>query len=399
MPSRVVVVGACAAGLTAIEELRRGGFTGSIVAVGDEVHLPYDRPPLSKQILSGDWKPEQTFLRPDQLDKLDVDWRLNRQATSLDMGRQHVALSDGTEVGYDGLVIATGVTPRRLPHGHELVNVHTLRSVDDALELRASLLSARALAVVGAGFLGAEVAAVARAMGREVTLIDPLAAPMVRALGREVSSRFTALHEEHGVAVRCGIGVAGLEGANGAVSAVHLTDGSTIRADVVLVAIGCVPATEWLTGSGLSLTNGVDCDEFCQAAPGIVAAGDVASWLHPNVGRVRVEHRMNATEQAMFAARALVGNLVPFRPIPYFWSDQYDVKVQAYGFPSESASFLLVSEDVEGRRFAGVYETNGHVVGALTWNMPAAARKLRVLVAERSPVSAVDVDRLPAAAT
>jgi 3-phenylpropionate/trans-cinnamate dioxygenase ferredoxin reductase component len=388
--SRIVVVGGSAAGLTAIETLRREGYEGSIVVVSDEAHSPYDRPPLSKQVLSGAWEPTKAALRPPPaLEALDVDWRFQRRAVSLDLARRVVHLSDDTELEFDGLVIATGVAPRRLGAGHELAGVHTLRSIDDAAALRGGLISAKSLVVVGAGFLGAEVAAVARSMGVEVTMVDPLAAPMIRPLGPYVGDRLAALHREHGVDVRCGIGVVGLGEHAGGVSDVVLTDGSTITADVVLVAIGSIPAVGWLEGSGLSLTDGVDCNEFCEAADGVVAAGDVASWIHPEFGRLRVEHRMNATEQGMAAAKTLLGRREPFRPVSYFWSDQYTVKVQAYGLTGGDARFHLVDEVAAEGKFCGVYEVDGRVVGALTWNMPTAARTLRPHVVDRSAIANV----------
>lgn len=389
MLSQVVVVGGSAAGLSAVETLRREGYDGPIALIGDEVHLPYDRPPLSKQILKGVWESTRLALRPSSaLNALEVEWLLNRRAESLDMQQRVVRLSNGCECQFDGLIIATGVTPRRLAAGHELANVHTLRSLEDAAKLREGLLNSRSVVIVGAGFLGAEVAAAAREMGRDVVLVDPLAAPMVRQLGAYVGSRFADLHREKGVSVRCGVGVQAMLGRNGTVSEVVLSDGSAVPADLVLVAIGSVPATDWLAGSGLPLTNGVDCDEFCQAAPGVVAAGDVASWLDPELGRVRVEHRMNATEQGIAAARTLLGRREPFRPVPYFWSDQFTIKLQAYGSTGADLRFHPVQVDGKNR-FSGVYESSGRVVGALAWNMAKEARTLRTLVVERAPIDSV----------
>ncbi|MCM2393535.1 NAD(P)/FAD-dependent oxidoreductase [Streptomyces albipurpureus] len=384
--SRIVVVGASAAGLTAAETLRREGFTGRLTLIGEEQHPPYDRPPLSKQILKGEWQPERIALRPaEALDGLDAEWLLGRKAVSLDVAGRTIELADGVQVPFDGLVVATGVRPRRLPFARELDGVHALRDLEDALKLRDSLRSVPSVVVIGAGFLGAEAAAVARELGCPVSLVDPLSAPMVRQLGGDVASRVASLHRAHGVDVRCDTGVTGFTEDRGRVAGVRLDDGSEIPAEVVLVAIGSVPAVEWLRDSGLPVGDGVLCDEFCEAAPGIVAAGDVASWVHPDHGRIRVEHRMNATEQGMAAARTLLGRRLPFAPVPYFWTDQYDVKIQAYGRPCADADFTVVSGGPDGGPFAGVYGQNGRITAGVTWNMPREARALRAQVIERAP--------------
>ena len=383
--SRIVVVGASAAGLTAVETLRREGFTGRIAVVGDEPRLPYDRPPLSKQVLRGTWEPGRVALRGDDvIAGLDAEWLLGNAAIDADIGARRITLSDGRVLGYDGLVIATGVTPRRLPHGHELAGVHTLRTLDDALALRKGLLAAKSVVVIGAGFLGAEAAAVARQLGRDVTLVDPLPAPMVRQFGAQVGELVARLHTGNGVRVRCATGVTALTSDAGQVSGVNLDDGAHVAAELVLVAIGSTPNVGWLEGSGLSLGNGVECDALCQAAPGVVAAGDVASWLYPGVGRLRVEHRMNATEQGTAAARNLLGNGIPFAPVSYYWTDQFDVKIQTYGVAGQDADFRVVAGDPANGRFAAVYGMDGRTTAALTWNMPKEARTLRRLVVERA---------------
>jgi 3-phenylpropionate/trans-cinnamate dioxygenase ferredoxin reductase subunit len=373
----VVVVGVSAAGNTAAHTLRREGFDGEITMIGAEARMPYDRPPLSKQILAGTWEPERVALPA----AADVTWRLGVSATQLDVPARRLALSDGSELSYDGLVVATGVVPRQLPFGHDLAGVHVLRTLDDALALRKDLVPSAAVVIVGAGFLGAEAAAVARQLGKEVTLVDPLPAPMIRQFGAQIGGVIARLHTEHGVSVRTGMGVTSLAGAGGRVVSVTLSDGTTVRADVVLVAIGSVPATGWLAGSGLSLTNGVDCDEMCRAAPGVVAAGDVASWVHPGLGRrVRFEHRMNATEQAIAAAKTLLGRGEPFAPVPYFWTDQYDVRIQAHGMCTEHAEVAVVHGDIADGRFAAVYRDQGTIAAALGWNMPRETMRLRATI-------------------
>ncbi|MFD5079331.1 NAD(P)/FAD-dependent oxidoreductase [Streptomyces sp. NPDC058371] len=383
---RTVVVGVSAAGLTAAETLRREGYTGRLTLVGAEPHLPYDRPPLSKQILRGSWTPDRVALRrEDALAALDAEWLLGQAAAGLDVAARTVTLDGGQLLGYDGLVIATGVAPRSLPQGHELAGVHLLRTLDDALALREGLLSAGSVVIVGAGFLGAEAASVARELGADVTLVDPLPAPMIRQLGAQVAGLVTQLHTRHGVRVRTRTGVRRLAGENGRVVGVHLDDGSLVPADLVLVAVGSAPAVGWLGGSGLPLGDGVECDALCRAAPGVVAAGDVASWHHPDLGRLRVEHRMNATEQGTAAALTLLGGGRPFAPVPYFWTDQYDVKIQAYGVTRQEAEFRVVAGHPDEGRFAALYGARGRVVGALSWNMPREARALRPYVAEHVP--------------
>lgn len=387
----VVVVGAAAAGLTTAEALRRAGYDGKLTMIGAEEHLPYDRPPLSKQILAGTWERDKINLRqPDMLSTLDAEWLLGSPATGLDVAARQVTLANGTVVGYDGLVIATGVTPRQLPFGHELSGVHTLRTVDDALALRERLTAGTRLVIVGCGFLGAETAAVAAGLGADVTLVDPLPAPMIRQFGATIGGEIAKLHESHGVRVLTSIGVAGISGVGGRVTSVALDDGRTLPADVVLVAIGSVPATGWLADSGLSLGNGIDCDEQLQAAPGIVAAGDVASWPHPQLDeRIRLEHRMNATEQGLAAANTLLGKGTPFAPVPYFWTDQYDVKIQAYGtFPADAELAYIDGDPAEGK-FTAEYRRGERVYGVLGWNMPKQTRTLRARILDTMETKAV----------
>lgn len=385
---QVVVVGVSAAGLTAAETLRREGYAGRLVLVDGDPRPPYDRPPLSKQLLKGDWTEERLALRPPTaLEGLGAEWRLGVRAERLDLVAGRVALADGASVAFDGLVVATGVRARTLPFAAGVAGAHVLRTVEDALALRRELVPGAAVVVVGAGFLGTEAAAVATELGCRVSVVDPLELPLQRQLGPRIGERIAGLHREHGVALHCGRGVADVRQAAGRVAGVVLDDGSEIPADVLLVAIGAEPVTDWLRGSGLVLDNGVQCDELCRAAPGVVAAGDVASWLHPTLGRLRLEHRMNATEQGMAAARTLLGLGTPFAPVPYFWSDQYDVRVQVYGRPTD-ADFTAVEGSLDEGPFAAVQrDAAGRITAVAGWNMPRQLRGLRQELVDQQAVA------------
>ncbi|MFD9946400.1 NAD(P)/FAD-dependent oxidoreductase [Nonomuraea sp. NPDC059023] len=374
--NRIVIVGASIAGLTAAQTLRREGFEGHLTLVGAEPHLPYDRPPLSKQVLAGTWEPEriQPFDTGHYAD-LGVHLRLGRAATAVDLPGKAVVLDD-ERLGYDGLIIATGVCPRRPPWPH----VHVLRTVDDAVRLRTALRHLPRLAVIGAGFLGAEVAATARTLGCDVTLIDPAPQPMARQLGSRLGARVARLHREHGVIVRTTTNVRRV-----APDGVETHDGGFVQADLVVAAIGCTPATAWLAGSGLPLGDGIECDDRGRAAPAVYAAGDVASWHNPAFGtRMRLEHRLNAAEHAAAVARNLLGADRPYAPIPYFWSDQFTTKIQAYGILPADAEITLEHGELTGDRFVVAYRRHGHTVGLLGWNSP---RELRTLRAAWRPIT------------
>ena len=386
--NRIVVVGASLAGLSAVEALRGAGYEGELVAVGAEAALPYDRPPLSKQVLQGAWEPEQANLRDAaHYDPLDVDWHLGRRAASLDLDRRAVVLDDGEPLAFDGLVIATGATPRTLPDSGTppLDGVFVLRTMEDCLALRKELEGGPRVCVVGGGFIGSEVAASCRTRGLEVTVLEALPAPLARAFPPEMGAACANLHREHGVDLRTSVGVEGLDG-RGRVEQVRLAGGGSVAADVVVVGVGVVPATDWLESSGLELRNGVVCDETCAtAAPGVVAAGDIARWPNRLFGEeMRVEHWSNAVEQGAAAAKRLLtsGDVAePFAPVPYFWSDQYDTKIQFLGRAVPDDTVAVVDGSLEEGRFVALFGRAGRLVGALAFNRPRQLMAYRRLIA------------------
>lgn len=382
----VVVVGSALAGLRAAEELRGAGYGGRLVMVGAETHHPYDRPPLSKQVLAGAWEPDRTALRTQPYEDLDLDWRLGCHAAALEVAERAVILSHGERIEFTGAVLATGAIPRTLPDTPPLAGIHVLRTLDDCLALRAELEHNPRVVVVGAGFIGAEVAATCRGRGLEVTVLEALPAPMVRGLGPALGDALGALHRDEGVDLRLRTAVAGFEG-HQRVERVLLGDGTTIPADVVLVGIGVRPATDWLDGSGLTIEDGVVCDETCAAAPGIVAAGDVARWPNPlfDGESMRLEHWTNAAEQGVYAAQRLLNpdSVAPFAPVPFVWSDQYDVKIQVAGRVRGDDRIEIVDGDVAERRFVAAVGRDGRLVGAVAFNRPRVLMQYRRLIAER----------------
>ncbi|WP_374119513.1 NAD(P)/FAD-dependent oxidoreductase [Streptomyces sp. RKAG290] len=390
MLNRIVVVGAAAAGLTAVETLRAKGYAGGLTLVGDEPHPPYDRPPLSKELLTEGWEPPSTWLRKQEvMAAVDVDLRLGCRATGLDQAARSITLSTGEELPYDAAIIATGLRPRALPFGDGLRGVHVLRSLDDAIRLREALAKRPKVAVIGAGFLGAEIAATARGAGLDVTLIDTNAQPLERQVGVEIGGLVADLHRDHGVRLVLGADVVGMARDGVGVRGVLLADGSTVDADLVVVAIGSVPAVDWLAGSGLPLGDGVLCDAFCRAAPGVWAAGDVANWPHPMVAgaRVRLEQRTNAAQQAMaVAANLLAGDAggQPYAPVPFGWTHQFGQKIQTVGWCPPDARTEIVSGSTAGREFVAAYHRDGILVGGLGWNSARGLRQCRLLLGRPS---------------
>jgi len=385
MTGTVAIVGASVGGVRTAQALRAEGHRGPIVLIGAEPHLPYDKPPLSKQFLAGAWDHDRLALLTEADAAADgIELRLGVAATGLDRAGRTVELADGTRVGYDTLVVATGATARPSPWPAES-GVHVLRSLEDGEGLRAALAETGPVVVVGGGFIGAEVAATAHAAARPVTIVDPLPAPIARVLGDEVGRLVSDVHRRHGVTTRFGTGVRDVVGHAGALE-VTLTDGTVLRAGTVVVGIGAEPAVDWLAGSGLELDNGLVCDEYCRAVghPEIFGVGDVARWFHPHHGEhVRVEHWTNAVEQAACVAHNITHPETPvaYRPTEYVWSDQYDWKIQIAGRPSRAAGLDLVGDpSSDPPRFAALYRgEHGELSAAVTVNWPkllVAARRL-----------------------
>ena len=383
--------------MRAAEALRREGDEGRIVLIGVERHWPpFDRPPLSKQVLLGKWERDKALLRTELDPATDdgLELVLGRRAVGLDAAAREVTLDDGATVAYDGLIVATGATPRRLPGYDHLAGIHVLRTVDDCDALRADLVDGRRVAVIGAGFIGCEVAAACRTLGHEVALVEALPLPLVRVLGEQIGAMTAALHREHGVAVHLGVGVDTIEG-DERVRRVRLADGTQIDAEVVVVGIGVTPATEWLEGSGVVLDNGVVCSAalLAEGVSGIAAAGDIARWPNPAFGGqvMRIEHWTNAAEQAEHAARSLLAqaggrDAEPFESIPYFWSEQYGVRLQMVGTWATGDAQHVVEGDPLGEERKGViaFVRDGTVVGALCINRPNRTLLWRNHIADRA---------------
>ncbi|TXS43094.1 NAD(P)/FAD-dependent oxidoreductase [Streptomyces sp. uw30] len=389
----VAVVGASLAGLSAARSLRRQGYDGRLVVIGDELHRPYDRPPLSKEFLAGTLGEAELALESDDED-LAAEWLLGTRAVGLDPAHRAVRLADGREVRADGVVIATGAAARTLPGSEGLAGVHTLRTLDDARALRDELARGGRLVVIGGGFIGAEVASTARALGLEVTVVEAAPTPLAGPLGETMGAVVSALHADHGVRLLCGVGVKGLSGdergergvrpggVSGRVDAVLLEDGRTIPADIVVVGVGARPCVEWLEGSGVALDNGVKCGADGRTGlAGVVAVGDCANWYDPRAGlHRRIEHWTGARERPDAAVATLLagGAVEPGVPRPpYFWSDQYGVKIQFAGHAAGADSVTIEDGTPDERNVLAVYRRAGTPVAVLGMNQPRLFMRLR----------------------
>lgn len=383
----IVIVGGGLAAARTAEQLRRSEYTGSITIVSDEDHLPYDRPPLSKEVLRAET--DDVTLKPAEFyQKQNITLLLGNAARSVDTAAQTLTLADGSVVGYDELVIATGLVPKRISSFPDLEGIRVLRSYDESMALRKHAGSARRAVVIGAGFIGCEVAASLRGLGVDVVLVEPQPAPLASVLGEQIGSLVARLHRDEGVDVRCGVGVAEVRGTD-RVEKVVLADGTELDVDLVVVGIGSLPATGWLDGSGIELDNGVVCDAVGRtSAPHVWAIGDVASWRNTVGHQVRVEHWSNVADQARVLVPALLGQeTTPATTVPYFWSDQYDVKIQCLGEPQAGDIVHLVEDD--GRKFLAFFERDGVVTGVVGGGMPAKVMKTRAKIAAGAPISDV----------
>ncbi|MFJ5772974.1 NAD(P)/FAD-dependent oxidoreductase [Streptomyces sp. NPDC093094] len=409
---RIVVVGASLAGLRAAETLRAKGFTGSLTMIGDEPYEPYDRPPLSKQVLLGRADAGRTAL--PRLRFVDATWRLGSAATGLDMAARRVRLADGGEVPYDRLLIATGVRARPWPREAEaeLDGVFVMRTRDDGAALARRLAEGpRRVLVIGAGFTGSEIASACRERGIDVTVAERGASPLVGALGGVVGAVAAEMHREHGVDLRCGVMVTALEGdAAGRVRAAHLSDGSAVETDVVIVSLGALRNTEWLAGSGLGAgPRGIACDAGCRAfdirgivTDDIYAAGDVARCPHPLFGYqfLSLEHWGNAVAQAEIAAHNMLSESagrIPHMEVPAFWSSQFGVNIKSVGVPSMGTEILIAQGSLASRRFVGVYGYQGRVIGAVGFDQARWLPFYQELIEATAPFppSFPTVDRHP----
>jgi NADPH-dependent 2,4-dienoyl-CoA reductase/sulfur reductase-like enzyme len=393
----VAIVGGSLAGLSTARALRNQGFNGRLTIVGAEAHRPYDRPPLSKSFLAGNISQAELALEADEED-LDAEWRLGVTATGLNAGEHRLDLSDGTTLSADGIVLATGASPRMLAGAPALAGVHVLRTLEDAHALQADLRQGGRLVVVGAGFIGAEVASTARGMGLDVTVVEAAASPLAGPLGAEMGAVVSGLHTAHGVRLRCGVGVTGLTGAE-RVTGIALADGSVVPADVVLIGIGVQPNTQWLAGTALDISDGVVCDAWGgTGVDSIVAVGDCASWHEPRLGRPqRLEHWTGARERAAIAAATLLSQGADRRSgrPPYFWSDQYGLTIQFAGHISGFDDVTVEEGNIGERDFLAVYQRHGAPTAVLAMgHAKSFMRWRRQLAAEDSKRAA----RMPATA-
>jgi 3-phenylpropionate/trans-cinnamate dioxygenase ferredoxin reductase component len=401
MDSTTVIVGASLAGINAARTLRLQGHTGSIIVVDADSERPYDRPPLSKQILTGEWEPEKILL-PAGKEDLDLEFRLGVRAKAVDLGARQITLEgvDGAaaNTAFDSLIIASGASARRLPDSAGIVGVHVVRTLADSLALRAELDAGPSrVVVIGAGFIGAEVASSCRKRGIEVTLVEAMPLPLERILGTEMGQVCAQVHIENGVDLRLGVGVLQLETetVDGVekVIGVALTDGTTVATEIVVVGIGVTLNIDWLEGSGLTLDDGVVCDNTLLAAPGVVAAGDIARYPSARFGRMlRVEHWETAIAGGEAAARRLLAEAsgetpVAFDPIPWFWSDQYDRKIQLAGRPMPTDTCVVVHGSTDEFRFVALYGDGDRLTGVLGMNRPRHVVQLRALFEEGASFS------------
>jgi len=378
----IVIVGASLAGAKAAEAARSSGFDGRVVLIGKEYELPYERPPLSKAVLRGEVAPETARVHAAGFYAAnDIELLTGRSVEALDVGAGRVTLDGAEHVPFSAAVLATGAAPRRLDiPGADLAGVHYLREVGDAARLGDAVRGAGRVAVIGAGWIGSEVAASARQMGAEVVLIDPAAVPLRRVLGDEIGEVFRSLHADNGVQLRMGTGVVELRG-TGRVEQVVLTNGETEAADVIVIGVGVLPRVGLAEAAGLKVDNGIVVDEHLQSsAPGVYAAGDVASAWHPHYRqRLRVEHWANALNQGVTAGTNAAGGTEIYTRLPYFFSDQFDLGLEYVGY-SEPGDTVVVRGNRDEREFIAFWQRDGVVTAAMNVNIWDVVEDLKEIV-------------------
>ena len=392
MPDHIAVVGASLAGLRTVEALRREGFAGRITVIGAEQALPYDRPPLSKQFLVDEWEEEKLALSRNGVEELDAEWKLGQPATALSAEAKQLTLADGSTVEADAIVLATGTRARRLPFGQELEGIVELRTLEDARKLRAAIASNPRVVVVGAGFIGMEVAASCRKKGLEVTVVEPLPAPLIRGLGPVLGERVARTHREQGVQFRLGAGVDGFEG-EGSVTGVRLSDGETLPAELVIVGVGAAPAVEWLEGAGIEIDNGVLCDATgTTSRDGIYALGDCARWENEKYPeRPRFEHWTSAVEQSDVVAKRIVsGTAEPYAPVPYVWTDQFHLRIAMAGEIQPEDEMHVCMGTLEDDQFLALFGRDGKLSGVVAFKRPRQLMALRRKLAEPDGIAFAD---------
>jgi 3-phenylpropionate/trans-cinnamate dioxygenase ferredoxin reductase component len=392
-PRRFVIVGASLAGAKAAETLRKEGFEGTVALVGEEAERPYERPPLSKEFLRGEAGPEKLYVHADGFyEAQGIDLRLSSTVTSLDVGDQTVSLATGERLGYDSLLLCTGARPRRLAlPGAELPGVYYLRDMASSTALREAIKAAGRAVIVGAGWIGCEVAASARQLGAEVAIVEMGPLPLQKVLGPEMGQFYRDVHRDHGVEMHFGVAPEAVVG-SAAAEGVRLVDGRTVAGGIVIVGIGAEPRAELAAQGGLETGNGVLTDEYLETSrPGVFAAGDVANSFHPLFGeRVRLEHWSAARNQGPAAARNMLGRHEPYTRVPYFYSDQYDVGME-YSGHAPSWDEVIFRGDVEAREFIVFWVKDGRVAAGMNVNIWDVSGDISDLVASRR---AVDTQKL-----
>lgn len=383
--TNVLIVGASLAGVRAVQGLRAEGFPGSIVVIGEEPHVPYDRPPLSKEILTGDRNHDTLeLLSKEEQQDPGLELRLGERATSLDIGERKVYVGKDAHP-YDYLVIATGSRARELPRSKRMSGIHTIRTKEDSEAVRHAMDSGPRLVVIGFGFIGCEVAASARKLGLDVTIIDTASQPYAQ-FDTQFASRLVALHRDHGVKIRLSRRVTRFMGTS-RVEAVELDDGTVLPADLVVVGVGSQPNHEWVEGSGLYISDGVETDSTLLAAPGVFAAGDITSWPNQIFGRrMRIEHWTNASEQGRLVARNIVNyeQRHPYRGIPYFWSDQHGCRIQFMGDLTAFDSTMWFRKAGDEVTAVGIFGKGGGIVGIAGINSIRFVMTIRRLIQSKT---------------